>query len=80
MFFSAQDKGEMAAMCHNWPQDDLEAIVVTGEHAALLEHSQGCPHSTNLLHMLVLGAQHWRSRCHAACADVACIKDAIRWS
>jgi hypothetical protein len=30
MFFSSQDKGEMAAMCHNWPQDDVEAIVVTG--------------------------------------------------
>lgn len=29
MFFSAQDKGQMAAMVHNWPQDDVQAIVVT---------------------------------------------------
>lgn len=29
MFFSAADKGEMAAMAWNWPQHDVSAIVVT---------------------------------------------------
>jgi hypothetical protein len=56
MFFSAQDKGEMAAMCHNWPQDDVEAIVVTGGHPA---HSRGCPRSTqadSMLYRLACGA------------------------
>ena len=29
MFFSADDRGEMRAMVHNWPADDVAAIVVT---------------------------------------------------
>lgn len=29
MFFSAADQGEMAAMVWNWPQNDIQAIVVT---------------------------------------------------
>ncbi|MEW5298947.1 MAG: hypothetical protein WDW36_002016 [Sanguina aurantia] len=29
MYFSAHDKGEMASMVYNWPQDDVSAIVVT---------------------------------------------------
>ncbi len=29
MFFSADDRGEMRAMAHNWPADDVAAIVVT---------------------------------------------------
>ena len=29
MYFSAEDAGEMAAMTHNWPHDDVEVIVVT---------------------------------------------------
>ncbi|KAF6260946.1 hypothetical protein COO60DRAFT_1504086 [Scenedesmus sp. NREL 46B-D3] len=29
MFFSSYDKGHMAAMVYNWPQDDVHAIVVT---------------------------------------------------
>lgn len=42
MFFSAQDKGEMAAMVHNWPQDDVQAIVVTGEHTHNTAQSFKC--------------------------------------
>eukprot|EP00877_Chromochloris_zofingiensis_P009541 jgi/Chrzof1/4840/Cz15g01060.t1_MME1[v5.2] len=29
MYFSAHDKGEMAAVAYNWPQPDVHAIVVT---------------------------------------------------
>mmetsp|Transcript_14763 Transcript_14763/g.36712 ORF Transcript_14763/g.36712 Transcript_14763/m.36712 type:complete len:650 (+) Transcript_14763:38-1987(+) len=29
MYFSAQDRGEMAAMCANWPAEEVDAIVVT---------------------------------------------------
>eukprot|EP00879_Flechtneria_rotunda_P011896 GHRR01012425.1.p1 GENE.GHRR01012425.1~~GHRR01012425.1.p1 ORF type:complete len:369 (+),score=91.49 GHRR01012425.1:486-1592(+) len=29
MFFSAKDKGEMAALVYNWPQSDVHAVVVT---------------------------------------------------
>ena len=29
MFFSANDRGHMASMVYNWPQDDVHAIVVT---------------------------------------------------
>jgi len=29
MYFSAEDRGEMAAMCANWPAEEVDAIVVT---------------------------------------------------
>ena len=29
MYFSSQDKGQMGVMCHNWPRDDVEVVVVT---------------------------------------------------
>ncbi|GIL86672.1 hypothetical protein Vretifemale_14929 [Volvox reticuliferus] len=29
MYFSSEDRGNMAAMAYNWPQDDVHAIVVT---------------------------------------------------
>lgn len=29
MYFSAEDKGMMGTMVHNWPHDDVEVIVVT---------------------------------------------------
>ncbi|KAG2502128.1 hypothetical protein HYH03_000618 [Edaphochlamys debaryana] len=29
MYFSAEDRGDMAAMVYNWPQADVQAIVVT---------------------------------------------------
>jgi hypothetical protein len=29
MYFSSQDKGQLATMCFNWPHDDVEVIVVT---------------------------------------------------
>jgi len=29
MYFSAQDRGMMGTMVHNWPHDDVEVIVVT---------------------------------------------------
>jgi hypothetical protein len=29
MFFSAQDRGHMASMVHNWPGNDVEVVVVT---------------------------------------------------
>ncbi len=29
MFFSAADAGYMRAMAYNWPQDEVDAIVVT---------------------------------------------------
>ncbi|GLC77751.1 hypothetical protein PLESTB_000959100 [Pleodorina starrii] len=29
MYFSAEDRGDMAAMVYNWPQQDVQAIVVT---------------------------------------------------
>ena len=29
MFFSANDKGEMAQMVYNWDHDDVDAVVVT---------------------------------------------------
>ncbi|GIL59677.1 hypothetical protein Vafri_14408 [Volvox africanus] len=29
MYFSAEDRGDMAAMMYNWPQPDVQAIVVT---------------------------------------------------
>jgi malate dehydrogenase (decarboxylating) len=29
MFFSGKDKGMMRSMVYNWPNDDLELIVVT---------------------------------------------------
>ena len=29
MYFSSQDVGEMGVMCHNWPRDDVEVVVVT---------------------------------------------------
>ena len=29
MFFTAKDKGEMAAMIYNWPSNDVEAVVMT---------------------------------------------------
>ena len=29
MYFSSQDAGQMGVMCHNWPRDDVEVVVVT---------------------------------------------------
>lgn len=29
MYFSTQDRGAMSAMVHNWPQDEVDVIVVT---------------------------------------------------
>lgn len=29
MFFTADDRGSMAAMVYNWPQNDVRVIVVT---------------------------------------------------
>ncbi len=29
MYFSAGDRGQMGAMMHNWPHDDVEVVVVT---------------------------------------------------
>ncbi|XP_023345940.1 NAD-dependent malic enzyme 62 kDa isoform, mitochondrial [Eurytemora carolleeae] len=29
MYFSANDRGEMASMVYNWPSDDVDAVVVT---------------------------------------------------
>lgn len=29
MYFSSQDRGEMAAMVFNWPHDEVDVIVVT---------------------------------------------------
>jgi hypothetical protein len=35
MYFSAQDKGQMAAMVFNWPEPDVDVIVVTGSFAGM---------------------------------------------
>lgn len=29
MYFSTQDRGTMSAMVYNWPQDEVDVIVVT---------------------------------------------------
>lgn len=29
MFFSSQDKGQMASMIYNWPHNEVDAIVLT---------------------------------------------------
>jgi malic enzyme len=29
MYFSTQDRGAMSAMVYNWPQDEVDVIVVT---------------------------------------------------
>ncbi|KAG1189030.1 hypothetical protein G6F35_014156 [Rhizopus arrhizus] len=29
MYFSSQDRGDMSAMVHNWPHDEVDVIVVT---------------------------------------------------
>jgi hypothetical protein len=29
MYFSTQDRGQMSSMAYNWPQDEVDVIVVT---------------------------------------------------
>jgi malate dehydrogenase (decarboxylating) len=41
MFFSAKDKGEMAAMIYNWPENQVDAIVVTDGSRVLGLGDQG---------------------------------------
>ncbi|KAJ9524899.1 hypothetical protein QJQ45_002962 [Haematococcus lacustris] len=42
MYFSAADRGEMAAMAYNWPHDDVAAIVVTDGSRILGLGDLGC--------------------------------------
>jgi hypothetical protein len=39
MYFTRQDRGEFAAMVHNWPHDDVHVICVTDGSRTL-----GCAH------------------------------------
>jgi len=73
MYFSAQDQGEMAAMCANWPAQEVDAIVVTdGSRILGLGDlgASGMGISVGKLSCYVVGAGFYPHRVLPVCIDV----------
>jgi len=73
MYFSAQDQGEMAAMCANWPADEVDAIVVTDGSRILGLGDLGVSGmgiSVGKLSCYVVGAGFYPHRVLPVCLDV----------
>jgi len=73
MYFSAQDQGEMAAMCANWPAEKVDAIVVTDGSRILGLGDLGVAGmgiSVGKLSCYVVGAGFYPHRVLPVCLDV----------